>query len=73
MTVQQTNTASHSAQSLYAASKQAKKSDPVNDDERAYFQQLFPGSAAEIKDHTTYTPSGVQRNTQSGLMFDRKA
>ena len=46
--------------------------DPVTDEERDFFQQLFPTAASELKAYQTYSPGGLHSLSVSGSTLDRK-
>jgi hypothetical protein len=54
------------------SAQRIRPQEAVSDEERSYFQKLFPGAEAEIKQYSTYSPAGLRASGSSGTMIDRK-
>lgn len=44
----------------------------LTNDERSFFENLFPAAAADIHTYQTYTRSGIVREHNVGALVDRK-
>jgi hypothetical protein len=56
-----------------AAVEQEGQRAVLTTDEKQFFEQLFPGSAAEIRSHQAYTNNGQHVHPQqTGTLIDRK-
>jgi hypothetical protein len=63
--------AKRSAQSIQ--NQQPYSQDAVlNESERAYFEELFPQTAKDLRSHPLYQRDGIRANVQAGSMLDRK-
>lgn len=63
--------AKRSAQSV--KSQQPHSQDAVlNESERAYFEELFPQAAKDLRFHPVYQRDGIRATVQVGSVLDRK-
>lgn len=56
--------------SIQDAKAAQSSSVPISEDEKQFFQELFPTAAEEIRAYTPYQKNGQQQPAQIGSLFD---